>query len=156
MTSIIDHDEFDRFVKAETTFGLPFMEMLKSGAIFRCVNMEGFNKFIKFDCIKEQIGLYMLWEETDHQLPGKHQMKCVYVGKGTVESRLYSHIAKKLAKDESWHATFFECKNRIAKYLEQLLLDLYKPELNKDEVYGTVPLLAEWCDEWYDIGKQAG
>lgn len=82
-------------------------------------------------------------------------MECVYVGKGNVYMRSFDHATEKIPEGESVHVSFFECENRIAKYLEQLVLDLYRPRLNTYEVYGDRPLLSVWTEQWFDIGKTA-
>lgn len=92
-----------------------------------------------------KIGVYCLWmyigECTSH---GKQKYKCLYVGKGHVVERLKEHIKEKWNYPMLIHITFFECENRIAKYVEQLCLDSYELLHNEKENYGQGPLFAMW------------
>ena len=103
-------------------------------------------------------GLYHLWVDfencTDHDT---HTMKCVYVGKGGAEGRINDHVTKKVLKNTgvSIYASFYECSNRMSKYLEQLFLDTYAFSLNKYENPGTNELFAVWDDERYSLGTEA-
>jgi hypothetical protein len=47
---------------------------------------------------------------------------------------------------------FYECENRLAKYLEQLFLDTYKFHLNKAENCGEKNLYAVWDDDRHHHG----
>lgn len=103
-------------------------------------------------------GIYHLWVDfencTDHET---HTMKCIYVGKGTAEGRINDHVIKKELKNTGVHiyASFYECSNRMSKYLEQLFLDIYKFSLNKNENPGTIELFAVWDEERYAMGTEA-
>lgn len=108
--------------------------------------------------LSEKTGIYHLWVDyencTDHNT---HTMKCVYVGKGFAEGRINDHIIKKNLKetDVSIYVSFYECTNRMSKYLEQLFLDTYKFLLNKYENPGTLPLYAVWEEERHTLGTEA-
>lgn len=103
-------------------------------------------------------GIYHLWVDfencTDHDT---HTMKCIYVGKGFAEVRINNHVFKKKLKNTgvSIYASFYECSNRMSKYLEQLFLDTYKFSFNKNENTGTNELFAVWDDERYSMGTEA-
>jgi len=105
--------------------------------------------------LKDKNGLYHLWVDhshcTDHEV---HSMICVYVGKGIVLDRIKDHLKTKWPKEEMIHISFYECENRISKYLEQLFLDTYNYHLNKSENTGIGTLYARWEDERYDIGTE--
>lgn len=103
-------------------------------------------------------GLYHLW--IDHENCTDHEtftMLCVYVGKGFAEGRINSHIKNKWPNpdDVSLYASFFECSNRISKYLEQLFLDKYKFILNEYENPGTEKLYAVWDEARHFLGTEA-
>ena len=89
--------------------------------------------------------------------PVTHTMKCIYVGKGMGESRINDHVNKKSLKNTgiSIYASFYECSNRMSKYLEQLFLDTYKFPLNTNENPGTKELFAVWNEDRYAMGTEA-
>ena len=102
-----------------------------------------------------KMGLYHLWVDyddcDDHEM---YTMKCVYVGKGFAQQRIDSHIKDKFPNKDSLYVSFFECSNRLAKYLEQLFLDLYFFDLNKAENYGEETLYAVWDEDRHHQGTQ--
>lgn len=103
-------------------------------------------------------GLYHLW--IDHENCTDHDtftMLCVYVGKGFAEGRINSHIKSKWPNpnEVSLYASFYECSNRISKYLEQLFLDKYTFILNEYENPGTEKLYAVWDEERHFLGTEA-
>ena len=105
--------------------------------------------------IRGQSGLYHLW--IDHEDCDDHRtytMLCVYVGKGLADQRITSHIKKKWPGGVRMYATFTEIENRLAKYYEQLFLDIYGFHLNFNENKGTKQLFAVWDKELHDIGNQ--
>ena len=70
-------------------------------------------------------------------------MRALYVGKGHVKCRLRQHWKNKnFAEQLLVYWTFLELSNRKSKYLEQLLLDLFKFGYNTNENRGQQPLLA--------------
>lgn len=110
--------------------------------------------------LKRKIGLYHLWidydECDDHDM---NTLLCVYVGKGLAGGRVKDHIRNKyhhLYKLDTIFCTFYECHNRIAKYLEQLFLDLYKFESNKNENIGSDHLFGVWDRQRYLHGTELG
>lgn len=98
---------------------------------------------------EQKMGIYHLWIDqeycSDHF---DHKMLCIYVGKGYVKKRVKDHLSKKFSEDkeidETIYVSFFECENRIAKYLEQLFLDIYKLHLNEAENRGDRYLHTMW------------
>ena len=52
------------------------------------------------------------------------------------------------------YISFYECKNRIAKYLEQLFLESYDFYLNKEENSGSGSLYARWDEYRYVMGTE--
>jgi hypothetical protein len=117
-----------------------------------------------------------------HQL---HNLECVYVGKGKAHTRMLDHMTDSLAEeaarrdpdamaalekrraedrkkkkerflwDEAYWITFFECENRVAKYLEQLFLDTYHFPVNSNENPGKGELWASWEGCRYSMGTEA-
>lgn len=134
------------------------------------INLSGFCSLIPIDSefqlsglthkdylkgLRGKTGLYHLWVDyencDDH---GTYTMLCVYVGKGLAEARVNSHIWDKWPKPESLYVSFFECSNRVSKYLEQLFLDTYSFHLNKNENLGTKHLFAVWDSERHFLGTE--
>lgn len=90
----------------------------------------------------------MLWHKNDycdrHQ---KFHMKALYVGKGGIKWRIPHHWRTKNTSNEMLiYFSFTEIENRMAKYIEQLFLDLYHFPLNRSENPGT-RLLCMYCDQ---------
>jgi hypothetical protein len=72
-------------------------------------------------------------------------MRALYVGKGMIEQRLLQHWKDKDFSEEMLvYWTSLEMPNRQAKYVEQLLLDLYKFPHNKSENEGRGLLCAHF------------
>jgi hypothetical protein len=105
--------------------------------------------------LHDKIGIYQLWINyencTDHDT---YTMHCVYVGKGFAEMRVNEHIQEKWPKSETLYVSFYECSNRMAKYLEQLFLDTYSFYLNNNENPGTGHLFAVWDNERHLLGTE--
>ena len=102
-----------------------------------------------------KVGLYHLWVDYNYCQDHKtYSMMCVYVGKGIALNRIKDHIKTKWPGKEMFHVSFFECENRISKYLEQLFLDTYKFYLNTSENTGSGTLYARWSEERYDMGTE--
>ena len=80
------------------------------------------------------IGVYMIWEVVENIVyENNYKLECVYVGKGHVEDRMLVHKKKMSSNQCDFFISFYECENRIAKYLEQVILDFYRTRLNKAE-----------------------
>ena len=91
-------------------------------------------------------GLYMLWHK-DAYCPahGLFHMRALYVGKGRFLRRLVDHWRTKPMEDEQLiYITHLALPNRIAKYVEQLLLDLYDFPYNTRENGGSGKLCAHF------------
>lgn len=103
--------------------------------------------------LKSRMGVYALWiDHTYCYEHDMHRMLCLYVGKGYALGRIKSHIKDKWPETQLLYITFYECKNRIAKYAEQLMLDIYDFPLNKDENQAEGWLATIWSDERHSIG----
>ena len=105
--------------------------------------------------LRGKTGIYHLWVNydncDDHET---HTMLCVYVGKGFAEARIINHIKEKWPQEEHLYVSFYECSNRISKYLEQLFLDTYIFYLNTNENSGNKFLFAVWDDERHFLGTE--
>lgn len=145
-------------------------ELLNPPSAHKIVNESTFCTFVPLDEAIElgdlthkdylkglcgRTGIYQLWINfencTDH---GTYTMLCVYVGKGLAEVRVNSHIKEKWPKKEDLYVTFYECTNRMAKYLEQLFLDTYAFYLNNNENTGSRYLFAVWDNERHLLGTE--
>ena len=106
--------------------------------------------------LKDKTGLYHIWVHSE--LCSTHEINSllgIYVGKGIVWDRIKDHIKKmKWPKDTIVWITFFECENRISKYLEQLFLDTYSFHTNTQENTGTIPIFARWPEERTWVGTE--
>jgi hypothetical protein len=96
--------------------------------------------------LKGRSGLYILWHKNDYC--SEHEMfhmKALYVGKGMISARMLDHWSKKATADELLiYFTYAEMKNRLAKYVEQLILDIYDVPLNRSENRGRRTLCAHF------------
>jgi hypothetical protein len=105
--------------------------------------------------LRGKVGVYHLWVDydncDDHE---KYTMMGVYVGKGFAEQRINSHINDKFPNADHLYVSFFECENRLAKYIEQLFLDQYKFYLNKAENCGEKYLFAVWDEDRHHHGTE--
>lgn len=105
--------------------------------------------------LKGKIGVYHIWVEEDYCYEHQcYSMLGVYVGKGDGLVRILMHAREKLPSSELFGVSFFECENRIAKYLEQLFLDSYKFHLNEYENPGTRNLYARWDEDRRLMGTE--
>ncbi|PRC94316.1 hypothetical protein [Solimicrobium silvestre] len=106
---------------------------------------------------KDKVGVYHLWVEnsrcSDHKI---YSMLCVYVGKGDILDRVKEHTKEKYENQGLLHLSFYECENRIAKYLEQLFLDIYDFPMNHKENKNSKneKLYARWSSDRYNIGTE--
>ncbi len=151
--SEVDHSDFDLIVKEELKNPI-YVNNIANESYCVSIDLDIDEEFIDISLdkneilegLKKKMGLYQLWVEQDYCGDHvDHRMLCVYTGKGYVHTRLLrDHIPKKWVKDEKLYVTFYECSNRIAKYLEQLFLDTYDFHFNKDENYGYKILHSMW------------
>ena len=64
-------------------------------------------------------------------------MRSRYVGMGNIAARFRDHWDRKDFSEELFvYFTYVEMSNRLSKYFEQVLLDLYHFPLNKSENTG--------------------
>jgi hypothetical protein len=78
----------------------------------------------------------------------------LYVGKGRVKKRIFEHAKNKgFTEGRIVYFTFVNISNRKAKYVEQLLLDLYDFPLNKSENRGSESFCAYITQRESDFGS---
>jgi len=107
--------------------------------------------------LNDKAGIYHIWiEEAYCYEHNRYAMLGVYVGKGVdALERIMAHVKEnKLPQTELFGVSFFECDNRIAKYLEQLFLDVYKFHINKNENHGDQHLYACWDEDRRVMGTE--
>lgn len=159
-----DYYRFDDICRRELSLTITVDEIINRSKYCQslaldAIDSDGGSEFLDVNeqliGLKGKFGLYQLWIEIgncqDHQT---HSLICVYVGKGHVKGRVLSHIKTKWPKDEMLYLTFYECKNRVAKYLEQLFLDTYNFYLNTEENTGSGSLYARWSEERITHGSE--
>lgn len=97
-------------------------------------------------------GMYILWHKSDYCTKHEHfHMTALYVGKGFIGKRLRDHWKHKDFSEELLiYFAYVELPNRLAKYIEQLLLDLYDLPYNKAENSGTMLLCAHFTQSDVD------
>jgi hypothetical protein len=102
--------------------------------------------------VDHRTGIYILWHKDDY-CPSheKFHMRSLYAGKGLRSVRIKDHWKRKDTSTEMLiYYSFYACENRIAKYLEQLLLDTYDFPLNKSENRGNKKLCAYYFQSQVD------
>lgn len=154
-----DYRSFDKKVCAELAAPICANVIVNESLYCNSVPAEKFfqigdldhNLFLK--PIRQKMGVYHLWGAydfcDDHDT---YTMICRYVGKGHPDTRVPDHIKNKWKKGEMLFVTFHECVNRLAKYYEQLFLDIYRFDLNERENSGTETLYAVWDSQRFSVG----
>jgi len=157
-----DYDDFNKIASAELSQPIDANELVNMSEF--CMMIPVDNDFVVGDLnhklylktLKGQSGLYHLWTEyencDDH---GTHTMLCAYVGKGPPNTRIAEHIKKKWPRGILLYATFTKINNRLAKYYEQLFLDVYQFDLNTAENSGSIKLFAVWDNDRYTMGTHS-
>ena len=127
-----DYSAFDRVAQLELINPPTANEIINSSSFCTLISIDDatqlgdltYKSYLKG--LRGKTGLYHLWVDYDHcDDHDAHTMLCVYVGKGLAEARVTDHIKEKWPSSELLYVTFFECSNRLAKYLEQLFLDSF-------------------------------
>jgi hypothetical protein len=102
--------------------------------------------------LQKKSGVYLLWHKDDYC--AEHEtfhMRCMYVGKGSVGRRFIAHYLEKDFSEEMLiYWSYFPAINRVAKYLEQLLLDTFRFPLNRAENSGQGRLCAYYTQSEVD------
>lgn len=146
------HDNtFDEIIRRETKFPLRLADILDSPLGWytdKSVDdsrLEGWS-------LQNKSGLYLLWDKDEWCVTHERfHMRARYVGKGGLAQRLRTHWAKKDTSDAFLvFFSFISLENRVAKYVEQLLLDIYQFPLNASENSGKAKLCSHREDDTYD------
>ena len=152
-----EYREFNRILADELNLEIDADRIINKPDFFEKIwidyeDHEILTRSERFTRLKGRMGLYILWVDADTvcEQHGKVTHLAAYVGKGFGEVRVNSHIKEKWPNDEPFHVSFYECSNRVAKYLEQLFLDLYHFHLNTMENKGEAYLYSHW-DEFLVI-----
>lgn len=135
--------DFDRIIREETKFDITLDWLCRSNIGWFGDKSHADHLIGEWD-IEKTDGVYLLWHKNgycaDHQI---YHMRCLYVGKGIIPLRLFDHWNKKDFSEEMLvYWTYLEMPNRHAKYVEQLLLDLFAIPFNKSESRGRQTLCA--------------
>ncbi|MDH5897698.1 hypothetical protein ACED66_14535 [Vibrio splendidus] len=139
------YSDFDAISSKELSEPISVNEIVSHGIFFPTYKyLKEFTenkKFIRENPVNllDKMGVYLLWEEYCVDSEGRKLLECVYVGKGWADERVNEHLREKIESSKTF-VTFYECLNRLAKYLEQLFLDLYDFEINKAEKSGSKTL----------------
>jgi len=158
----INNNKFNNLIKKELALSLDIDDIInESNCISFDLNLDDnlfdvtLNSNEILSNFTKSMGIYHLWIEYEYCVQhheNQYIMLCVYVGKGFFNNRIKSHIKNKWEKTEKLYVTFYQCENRIAKYLEQCFLDIYSFHLNKDENNGKDYLKTIWNEERYLFG----
>lgn len=137
--------EFDQVLVNETKFSVRLRDICGSNIFWYIDRQFGdHDQFVGMG--RTGSGLYFLWHKDDYC--DQHQrfhMRALYVGKGDFRQRLKRHWQGKDTSSEMIvYYSFVTLPNRAAKYVEQLLLDIYAFPLNVAENRGTKRLCAHF------------
>lgn len=130
--------DFDRIIAVETNFVLSLSELCRKNIGWygdRTIDQNGVGDWE----LGKRSGLYFLWHKDDYcDRHDRFHLRALYVGKGGFRQRIKSHWERKDTSEQLLvYFSYVDLPNRAAKYVEQLLLDLYHFPLNKAENHGT-------------------
>jgi hypothetical protein len=147
----VSNGEFDAIIARETRFPLRLNDICRARIGWysdKSLDDSGVGGW----GLARRSGLYFLWHKDDYC--ARHErfhMRALYVGKGGFAKRLRAHWQGKDTSDEMLvYFSFVELENRVAKYVEQLLLDLYQFPLNTAENPGQVRLCGHFTQSEVD------
>ncbi|EGU9031301.1 hypothetical protein GA076_24035 [Vibrio parahaemolyticus] len=88
--------------------------------------------------IGNKTGVYTFWVVQDQCIThNQYKLRLVYVGKAGSDAGVSARIKSQLKRgedfDDNFFISFYECKNRTAKFIEQLVLDSYFVPYNREE-----------------------
>lgn len=153
--------EFDKIAAAELAHPLTAHQIVNESVYCTYIPLEvdtvldevAYKTYL--DGLKGKQGVYQMWIDYEHCTDhSTHTMLCVYVGKGWAAGRIDTHIQSKWPAAAALYVTFYECSNRMSKYIEQLFLDTYAFHLNTNENPGTDHLFGVWSDEDHLLGTE--
>ncbi|EIO9263345.1 MULTISPECIES: hypothetical protein [Vibrio] len=151
---------FNEIIREEISAqGVTFESIINQSIVFPLYKhekeqMEGSVLYINPLLNVNEMGLYLIWSPVGTPVNGKMIFKCSYAGKGWAKDRIAIHEKKKLV-ELGYLITFYQCENRIAKYMEQLLMDFYNFEYNKSENRGNIDLYLIQESHVMTFGNQA-
>jgi hypothetical protein len=142
---------FDAIIERETRFSLRFDDICRA-RIGWYSDKSLDNSGAPGSLLAGRAGLYFLWHKDDYcPHHERFHMRALYVGKGRFHRRLRAHWEGKDTSTEMLvYFSFVELENRVAKYVEQLLLDLYHFPLNTAENPGKRRLCAHFSQSEVD------
>ncbi|MBD1208922.1 MAG: hypothetical protein H9535_10850 [Ignavibacteria bacterium] len=146
--------DFDSNIKKETNFNLSLHHLCHSNIGWFSDKSICDDHFLADWIVNKTLGVYFLWHKDDycptHEL---FHMKCLYVGKGLVLRRIINHfLVKDFSAEMLVYFTYLEMPNRQAKYVEQLILDIYNIPHNHSEKTGTEKLCMYFTQTEVDFG----
>ncbi|WP_061017337.1 hypothetical protein [Vibrio splendidus] len=138
--------DFNNTFSSETNFEVNSIEMILGRSVSFPVYRNLRKQISKIlysnptSAITGEMGVYLCWDVIDYDSRNEqYLLECIYVGKGWAKNRVDKHLKKKMSNNR-YFITFYECENRIAKYIEQLFLDYFYFDLNRSENHGKEPL----------------
>jgi len=132
---------FDEIVRSETRFFTTLRDVAESAIGWFQDRTLGEDNFLREWGLNDS-GVYVIWHKdaycAEHE---RFHMRALYVGKGDFYGRLNAHWKNKdFSTELLLYFTMLRLPNRQAKYVEQLLLDLYEFPYNVAENPGTARL----------------
>lgn len=144
--------EIDRILQQEVNFGITFRELTHSNIGWFSDKSLSSDHLLNDWRTNSITGVYILWHKNDYcDKHGLFHMKALYVGKGNIFERIIRHWkAKDFSEEMLVYFTYVEIENRKAKYLEQLILDLFNVPFNQSENPGSEKLCAYFTQNEVD------
>lgn len=131
-------EQFQSILSSETNFNISNHQLFHSNiGWFSDKEIAGYDHFLG-DWKIDRFGIYFLWHKDSYcPVHDLFHMKCLYVGKGYIKNRIIEHFKKKNFSEEMLvYFTYLQLPNRKAKYLEQLILDIFNIPNNTSENSG--------------------
>lgn len=134
--------EFDRAVKRELRTGPRLADIVRSHVGWYLDGEEGLaTRDVDALGLRGVSGVYILWRQADYcNMHDAEHLMAEYVGKAgrSVPTRLVRHQREKPINGAlTTEISLWKCSNRIAKYLEQALLDHFHFPQNRSEMIGS-------------------
>ncbi|MDR7251906.1 hypothetical protein J2X46_000882 [Nocardioides sp. BE266] len=136
---------FDSAIERETRINITLRGLVETHPGWYSEGADGIaNNDVTWIGLRNVPGVYVLWQQADYcSEHNADHLRAFYVGKAgkNIEARLKVHQGKKQINDIlSTQVSIWQGPNRLAKYIEQLLLDSFSFPLNGYETGGTLPL----------------
>lgn len=150
----LEHEQFDQILRSELRLDITLRNLCHSN-IGWFLDKSQAEHYLYDWPLRGRSGVYLLWHRDGYC--DKHQtfhMRCMYAGKGSVAQRFICHyLEKDFSEEMIVYWSYFPSKNRVAKYLEQLLLDTFNLPLNRAENSGEGRLCAHYSQVEVDFGS---